>query len=365
MSAGQLVATTSLVVAMVAGFVTGTQSTFTDSGTQLVADKLPQAERHWVGNGNPITIAFAGDTHFQNPIRTQLLANPGDLLSHVSPVLAKADLTIVNLETAITDRGTPAPKTFVFRDPIEGLDALNAAGVDVVSAANNHGLDYGLTGLEDTLAAAQATGVDIIGIGRNEQEAYAPYVTEIRGQRIGILAGSHVIDPALEAAWTAGPDQPGMANAMIERMDEAVRELRPQVDTLVVFPHWGIETQSCPSAYQRQFVDRMYNAGADMVIGSHTHTLLGAGFHKDMFVGYGLGNFVFYAASGPYGESGILTVTATGRKVTDYNWQPAQIRNGVPQLLSGNSAASAQQAWQQLRECTSLTAESAASTDQR
>ena len=324
-------------------------------GTSESSAGISRGDRLWTGSGEAVTIAFAGDVHFQSPIRDQLLADPDGLLADVAPELGAADLTIVNLETAITDRGTPAGKAYTFRDPPEGLAALKAAGVDVVTAANNHGLDYGLVGLEDTLAAAVDSGLPIIGIGMDDREAYAPFVSEINGQRIGILAGSHVIDQALEAEWTAGPGKPGMANAMIERMDQAVRDLRDDVDTLIVYPHWGIETQRCPSDFQRRMVERMYAAGADVVVGSHTHTLLGAGFHKDMFVGYGLGNFVFYNDGGPSGESGILTVTATGRQVDDYLWQPAHIADGVPQMLGGRAAETASSEWAELRDCTSLT----------
>lgn len=336
------------------GIAAGMHSPATALGAAETSGDVARDNRLWEGSGEPVTIAFAGDVHFQSPIRSQLLANPEGLLADVAPALGAADITIVNLETTITDRGTPASKAYTFRDPPEGLTALQAAGVDVVTAANNHGLDYGLEGLKDTLAAEQASGLPIIGIGMDDREAYEPFITEVNGQRIGILAGSHVIDAALEAEWTAGPGKPGMANAMIERMDQAVRDLRAQVDTLIVYPHWGIETQQCPSDFQRRMVDRMYADGADVVVGSHTHRLLGAGFHNEMFVGYGLGNFMFYADDGPSGETGILTVTVTGRHVDDHTWQPAQITDGVPQMLTGAAATAAEQEWTALRDCTSL-----------
>ena len=347
----------SLVGELVLGLSFGLQTPTDTQDAAETSGEVTRDSRLWEGSGEPVTIAFAGDVHFQAPIRAQLMANPSGLLADVAPALSTADITIVNLETAITNRGTPASKAYTFRDPPEGLAALQAAGVDVVTAANNHGLDYGLAGLTDTLAAGAASGLPIIGIGMDDTQAYAPYITDVDGQRIGILAGSHVIDEALEADWTAGPGKPGMANAMIDRMDQAVRDLRAEVDTLIVYPHWGIETQQCPSDMQRRMVERMYAAGADVVVGTHTHRLLGAGFYKDMFVGYGLGNFMFYADAGPSGETGVLTVTATGRHVDDFVWQPGQITKGVPDLLTGQAATVAQEEWADLRQCTDLTAE--------
>ena len=105
------------------------------------------------GSGQPVTIAFAGDIHFEGVLRNKLAANPATVLAPIAPVLGSADLTVANLETAVTDRGTPAPKEFTFRAPATALTALAAGGIDVASMANNHGLDYGPVGLQDSLAA--------------------------------------------------------------------------------------------------------------------------------------------------------------------------------------------------------------------
>ena len=200
------------------------------------------------GSGQPVTLAFAGDVHFEGVLDDKLAADPSGVLAPVAPILSAADLAVVNLETAITERGEPAPKEFTFRAPPSALTALASAGVDAASMANNHGLDYGPVGLEDSLAAEAASGFPVIGIGRNATEAYAPYTATVKGQRIAVIGATQVLDDVLIAAWTATDTQAGLASAKeVERLVAAVTAARPTTDTLVVFLHWGIERQTCPS----------------------------------------------------------------------------------------------------------------------
>lgn len=165
------------------------------SGTAIAANPL--------GSGQPVTIAFGGDVHFEGVLRRRLLSDPVGLLAPIRPVLASADLTVANLETAITERGVRQVKQFNFRAPADGFRALRAAGVDVVSLANNHGLDYGPEGLRDTLAAARSAGLAVVGAGQDATEAYSAYRTQIKGQRIAVIGATQVIDNHLVPTWTA------------------------------------------------------------------------------------------------------------------------------------------------------------------
>ena len=117
-----------------------------------------------------VTLAFAGDVHFEGILRGKLAADPAAVLAPIAPILRRADIAMVNLETAITQRGTPQAKIYTFRAPPTALDALAAAGVDVANEANNHGIDFGPVGLIDTLAArAQSKRVAVIGIGQQRR----------------------------------------------------------------------------------------------------------------------------------------------------------------------------------------------------
>ncbi|WP_242424748.1 CapA family protein, partial [Frankia sp. EI5c] len=261
------------------------------------------------------------------------------------------------LETAVTTRGTPAAKTFVFRAPPTAFNALRAAGVDVVNMANNHGMDYGLDGLTDTLRSANEAGFPTVGIGADDTEAFAPFVTSANGQRIAIFGATQVLDDELAAAWTAGPGKPGLASAKdVERLAAAIRAVRHSVDTVIVYLHWGVERETCPSAAQAGLVAPLVEAGADALVGGHAHVLQGAGWNADgVYVAYGLGNFVFYASgTGANTETGVLELTFQGRAVTAANWVPGRIVGGAPTPLTGAASTEALGRWNSLRDCTGL-----------
>jgi poly-gamma-glutamate synthesis protein (capsule biosynthesis protein) len=308
-----------------------------------------------------VTFAFGGDVHFEGGLRSKLQADPTTVLSPIAYVLASADVAVVNLEAAITERGTAQDKEYKFRTPATALLALGAAGVDAVSMANNHGLDYGPEGLLDSLAAKAASpSPAVIGIGGNAAEAFAPFRAEVKGQRIAVFAATDVLDGNLLDAWTATETQGGLASAKppwVDQLVAGVFSARADSDTVVVFLHWGNEGDMCPDDDQQTLAQRLVDSGADIVVGSHAHRQQGAGRLGTGFVGYGLGNLVFYNETGPAGVSGVLQVTATGRDVDAYSWAPAKIRSGVPEPLApGADADKAVTDWNALRDCTGLTA---------
>ncbi len=116
-------------------------------------------------SGTPITLAFAGDVHFEGGSRAALSGG----LSAITPALSRADLTTVNLETAVTARGDrETSKAYTFRAPTSAFATLKNAGVDVVTMANNHALDYGQVGLADSLAASREAALPVVGAGVDE-----------------------------------------------------------------------------------------------------------------------------------------------------------------------------------------------------
>jgi poly-gamma-glutamate synthesis protein (capsule biosynthesis protein) len=302
-----------------------------------------------------ITLAFGGDVHFAGR-NAALLRNPATAFGPIASVLQSADLAMVNMETAITTRGTEEPKEFHFRAPPAALDAARAAGVDVLTFANNHVLDYGQVGLADTIDAAARARFPIVGIGRNATEAYAPWITTIRGVRVAFLAFSQVHD--LAAAWAARDDRPGEAMAFdLSRAVAAVAGARQRADVVVVYNHWGQERNSCPTDEQRAFAARLAAAGADVVVGAHAHVLLGDGWLGQTYVHYGLGNFVWYVNSRST-DTGVLRLTLRGRTVVKNELVPATVSDtGQPVPLSGAAAAALVKRYAALHGCTGLAAQ--------
>ncbi len=326
-----------------------------DSAHEAAGSAARTTARGPLGSGKPVVLAFGGDVHFEGALRSKLDASPSTTLSPVVPLLRRADIAMVNLETAVTTRGTPQPKEFVFRAPSTAFAALRGASVDVATMANNHGLDYGRVGLSDSLAAARRYHFPVVGIGRDAAQAYAPYRVTVNGQRIAILGATQVIDDQLIRSWTAEPHEPGLASAKdVPRLLAAVRRARRTADTVVVYVHWGVELESCPTAVQRELAHQLVATGADVIVGSHAHVLLGGGRLGKAVVDYGLGNFAFYATRAETTQSGVLFVTMTGRRVDGYRWAPARIVDGVPNPLSGAERKAALDSWRSLRECTGL-----------
>ncbi|WP_457207580.1 CapA family protein, partial [Nocardioides sp. P5_C9_2] len=242
-----------------------------------------------------VTLAFAGDVHFEAHLR-RLLRRPGGGLGPIAATLREADVAMLNLETAVTDRRRRDPKEledaedrYHFRAPAGAFDVLAAAGVDVVSVANNHAGDYGQAGLADTLRAARGT-VEVVGAGRDQVAAFTPYRVTRRGIDLAFLAADSVFREGSSDVWAAGPDNAGVAAARESRPDALLRAVSSAAevdDVVVVYLHWGREYQSCPSQRQRLLARRLADAGADVVVGSHAHVLGGAGWSGDTYVGYG------------------------------------------------------------------------------
>jgi hypothetical protein len=313
------------------------------------------AARGPLGSGKPVLLAFGGDVHFEGVLASKLASSPSTVLAPIAPALDAADIAVVNLETAVTKTGAAAAKTFVFRTPASAFAALRGGSVDVASLANNHGMDFGEAGLRDSLAAAKRYRFPVIGIGLDGRQAYSPYRETVRGQRIAILAATQVLDDHLIDSWTAGPRKPGVASAKaVPRLLQEVRRARRTADTVVVFLHWGVELERCPTSDQRTLARQLVGAGADIVVGGHAHRLLGAGRMGKALVGYGLGNFVWYGTSELSTQTGVLLVTATGRRIDGYRWAPARIVDGVPRPLSGDERRRGLAEWRSLRGCTGL-----------
>ncbi|MFE5581123.1 CapA family protein [Kitasatospora sp. NPDC056531] len=307
-----------------------------------------------------ITVAFAGDVHFEGRTEARLSVQPPEpALGPISHTLADADLSVLNLETAITGRGAPEPKTYTFRTAPKALSVLKDSGVDIVSMANNHAVDFGADGLADTLAAKDSSPIPVIGVGHNAKEAYAPYVTTVRGVKVAVVAASQVED-ITNQKWRAGADKPGIASALdVPALVKAVESAKQQAPVVLVYLHWGEEGKACPTGAQTAVAKKLASAGATAVVGTHAHTMVGSGMLGNTYIGYGFGNFLWYGTSNypNSNETGVTTLTLTADgKVTGEAFAPATIDDkGIPQPVTGATAEAALKRRDGLRGCAGLT----------
>ena len=292
--------------------------------------------------------------HFEG--RTaKLLKDPASAFGPIASVLKSADFAAVNLETAVTTRGTPQPKTYHFRTTPAAFTALRDAGVDLVTMANNHVLDYGRVGLADTLATAKAARFPYVGIGNNAAQAWAPYVTTIRGVKIAIIGVSQVAE--LASSWVATTTRPGEANAInLHQTLAAVWAAKRIAQIVIVFMHWGTEGNACPDSSQLALAPRLAAAGASIIIGSHAHMLQGSGWLHHTFVAYGMGNFLWWEHSFST-ATGVLKLTLPPNGPLTARFIPAVVSStGQPIVLTGPAARRAEAHYDSLRVCTQLTA---------
>lgn len=307
-----------------------------------------------------VTLALGGDVHFEGSVRR--LLRPGGTLGAIGRTLRAADVAMVNLETPVTDHPRRDPKElevpqdrYHFRTGPRALDVLAGSGVDVVSVANNHAGDYGAVGLADTLEAGRARGVAMVGAGRGAA-AYEPHVVDVGGLEVAFLAADGVQREGSSDVWSATGDRLGTASARgrATQLRAAVAAAADRGQLVVVYLHWGKEYEACPTQSQRLLVRGLAEAGADVVVGSHSHVLSGAGWAGDTFVGYGLGNLAWYHARQP--DTGVLSVTLDRDGVVEKSWTPAAISSvdGRPVPLAGARRTAAVADWRERRRCTGL-----------
>ncbi|MBB5786145.1 CapA family protein [Jiangella mangrovi] len=316
------------------------------------------------GDTPTIQLAFAGDVHFEGAY-TGVPALPGSTLGPMSEILTEADLAMVNLESALTLRGEPAAKEledptnrFWFRTGPAALDLLARSGVDVVSIANNHGADYGRTGLADTVQAGETGAVAVVGVGRNDRQAYAPHRVRVKGTDVAIHAADASPLESADPTWAAAPGTGlGIASARGPQeatLAAAVARSAQVDDVVIVYLHWGEEFNACPTPVQQDLARTLAEAGADIVLGSHAHTPLGGGLQGSTYVNYGLGNFYWYHGREP--DTGVLRLAVRDGEVVGDEWLPGRIppAGGGPGLLTGDARTEAVNEWHALRGCTGL-----------
>ena len=237
---------------------------------------------------------FTGDVLFANSFKTNYDAGGIDAVidNGMKELLVNADITMVNEEFPFSNRGTQMEdKQYTFRTDPSYAAALKEMGVDVVTLANNHILDYGREALSDTFTTLDGQGILYAGAGDSVERAQEVQVIEVNGKKYGFLAASRVLPVA---GWNVESAVPGVLSTYDEtRFVNAIAEARSQCDVLVVYVHWGLEHQEKPEAYQRTLAQKYIEAGADVVFGAHSHCLQGIEYIDGKPVFYSLGNFVF------------------------------------------------------------------------
>ncbi|MBB6735993.1 CapA family protein [Cohnella zeiphila] len=280
----------------------------------------------------PVTVNLVGDMLLASTVDTNIRKyGVGYPFAKTAETLADADVTFGNLETSVSERGTPQDKQFTFRSRPESLQGLVDAGFDGVTVANNHTMDYGTAALQDTLANLDAYRLGHTGAGNNTEQAFQPFVKEVRGRKVAILGISRVLP---DGSWYAGANKPGIAQGYsMEPMLSYLKKTEEASDVTIVYIHWNKERKEYPEAYAREYAKAFINAGADAVIGAHSHCLQGIEWYKGKPIFYSLGNFVFTAGSALTNTTMIAKLSFAPDGQVEAQVTPALIRNTQPSLM--------------------------------
>lgn len=241
------------------------------------------------------SIVFTGDVELSDYVQSKYDAQgiDGVVSGEVKLLLKDATYTMINNEFCFSERGEMAPdKQYTFRVNPSYVSILNELGVDIAGLANNHVLDFGHDALNDTFTTLSDAGIEYTGAGNSFEEASKLIVkTDAKGRTYGFLAASHVIPVG---SWNILNSQPGEF-CFYDETDllNAIEEADKQVDYLFVMVHWGVEHTTELEDYQTNDGYKMIDAGADAVIGMHSHCLQPVEMYNGKPIFYSLGNFIF------------------------------------------------------------------------
>lgn len=263
-----------------------------------VDDELPLQEVQVEENTTklePVHIAIAGDVLFSTSPLSKYDSGNGitSILSQdLLDTMNTSDITMVNLEFPFSTRGVQMEnKQYTFRADPARASILTEMGVDIVSLANNHTLDFGTEALLDTITTLNENNILSVGAGEDLELAKRPSSITIKGRKIAFLGASRVIP---ETDWNATKYSPGVFTTYDPTLlIEEIKTAKQSNDLVVVYVHWGIEKEEYPEEYQRTMAKQYIDAGADLVIGSHPHVLQGIEYYNKKPIVYSLGNFIF------------------------------------------------------------------------
>ena len=261
----------------------------------IVANVNDEVQKHY-----SFSLGFAGDINFADdyfPMEHLAELDSTDISDGIDQrfidLMRSMDLMWINNEFCYSDRGEELyGKMYTFRSTPSNVSYLHDLGVDIVGLANNHVFDFGEDAFEDTLTTLENAGIPYVGAGRNIDDAAAPVYLNVGGFTIAYVAASR----AEYTIYTpeATESSPGILWCYDnDRFIESIREAAANADYVIALPHWGVEHSTDLEEEQIDGAHAYIDAGADAVIGAHTHILQGIEYYNGKPILYSLGNFWF------------------------------------------------------------------------
>lgn len=282
-----------------------------------------------------ITVTAVGDLCLASSVR-RLVQSKGVRapFSSTGRLLRAADVTVGNLECALSKRGRPVPgKTYTFEGPPSAVRGLAWAGFDLLALGNNHARDYGSRALLDTVRNLDAASLAHAGAGRDKRAAWAPAIITRKGAKIAFLSFSQIGPSSFRATSSSSGTAYTMSLSAVTR---AIKRAHAKADYVIVSYHWGVEREFSPTGTQVRFGRASIRAGADLVLSHHPHVIQGVEFYRKGLIAYSLGNFVFSPGSAEGHDTMVLSLAIGPRGIRNVVARAAHIDPyGRPVLAKG------------------------------
>ncbi len=282
-------------------------------------------------------LVFVGDVTFNDgssvmyAYEARQKGAKGLVSEEVLEIMNSATIAMANNEFTLSKRGSPIPdKMWTFRGNPENVKIYHEMGVDIVGLANNHAFDYGPDSLTDTLLTLDNAGIAHVGAGENLNEAKAPYYYIVNGYKIAIIAGT-AIDPY--STRGARENLSGVFQIFdTVSMQKEISSAKEKADYVIAYVHWGEEITTVLTHGQKHMGKAFVDAGADVVVGMHSHCMQGIEHYNGKLIVYSLGNFTF----SPYDLTCAMlktTITPEGELVNTF--YPMKQTNSFTFINSG------------------------------
>ena len=282
------------------------------------------------------TLTFTGDILLDRGVRHRInaIGIDGLFTPEIDSIFAHSDIVVGNLECPATDLHTPAMKQFVFRANPEWLYDLRRHGITHLNLANNHSVDQRRGGLISTAENCRKAGIVPVGMGENMQEAVQPVLLQPSTLHLPPIYLFSTLQLPLEN-FTYLPDKYSVSQESIDSLCQRIHQLRTAEPSayIIVCPHWGIEHTTQPTPWQRRHAHALIDAGADIIIGHHTHTLQSIERYKEKPIYYSIGNFIFDQTK-PINTRACMVQIKIAPTSVEVETIPVEIRRCVPYVIS-------------------------------
>ncbi len=254
--------------------------------------------------------------------------DPAAPMRDIASLFSTADIAFVNLEAPFSDHGAPTQKGMIFKAGPDMVAALELAGIDVASTANNHSRDCGSYGITFTVEWLAKHGITAVGTGTSAEAAHQGTVLERHGVRFGFLA--YTFDQA-NGNYKDKDDRIAMLD--VERVRLDIASMAKRADVVIVSMHAGTEYQPKPNAEQKQFAHAAIDAGAKIVVGHHPHVVQPVEEYRGGVIFYSLGNLIFDQFQRKETQEGLVAEALfVGKMLVKYKTIPVDIVKTTPHI---------------------------------